>query len=74
MIFAITLGGGMFGVLGMLLGVPVFSLIYAFIRMLVESQLRKKGLPVSTYAYSSERHPIPSSGGADSKTEKENKE
>lgn len=58
-IFAITVGGGLFGVLGMLLGVPLFSLIYALVRMLVESQLRKKGLPVSTYEYSSKRHPIP---------------
>ena len=32
MLFAITVGGGLFGVIGMVFGVPVMSIIYTVIR------------------------------------------
>lgn len=32
MLFAITVGGGLFGVVGMIFGVPVMSIIYTVIR------------------------------------------
>lgn len=50
-IFAITLFGGMFGVLGMIAGVPVFAVIYAGIRALINRMLRKKKLPTDTDKY-----------------------
>lgn len=49
--FAILIGGGMFGFLGMLLGVPVFALIYYIIRKLVNNSIQKRRLPMNTDAY-----------------------
>ena len=52
-IVAILVGGGLFGVLGMFLGVPFFACIYAGIRNYSAYRLRKKGLPTATAAYAS---------------------
>lgn len=49
--FAILVGGGCFGFIGMLLGVPVFAVIYAIIRESIEAKLKKKNLPISTLTY-----------------------
>ena len=49
--FAILIGGGLFGFLGMLLGVPVFAMIYYIIRRLVNYGIRKKQLPEETKQY-----------------------
>ena len=45
------IGGGLFGFLGMLLGVPVFAMIYYIIRRLVNHSIRKKNLTTVTEAY-----------------------
>lgn len=50
-IFSITLFGGLFGVLGMLLGVPTFAVIYAFARRKIVKKLKHRGLPVATDDY-----------------------
>lgn len=50
-VFAILLGGGLFGVIGMLLGVPTFAVIYYIITMLINHRLEKKRLPINTNAY-----------------------
>lgn len=50
-IFAITLGGGLFGVAGMVISAPLFAVIYKIIKSIVESNLEKKGLPVETSEY-----------------------
>ena len=50
-IFAITVFGGLFGVFGMFIGVPVFAVIYASIRTFVNERLRKKQLPDDTLYY-----------------------
>lgn len=50
-IFSITLFGGFFGVLGMLVGVPVFAVIYAAIKSIVNATLKKKNMPLDTYTY-----------------------
>lgn len=49
--FAIFIGGGMFGFAGMLLGVPIFAVIYSLISDFLNFLLTKKGLPVSTEDY-----------------------
>lgn len=49
--FAILIGGGMFGFLGMLLGVPTFAVIYYIVRRVVNYALRKKKLPEDTRDY-----------------------
>ena len=45
----IIVGGGLFGVLGMILGIPVFAVIYALAREFINARLKQKGLstPVS---------------------------
>lgn len=48
---SITIFGGMFGFVGMLLGVPVFAVIYMLVREAVERRLEEKGAPVSTSYY-----------------------
>ena len=50
-IFSITLFGGLFGVLGMIIGVPIFAVIYAAIKSLVNKELIKKGMPDDTANY-----------------------
>ena len=49
--FAIIFGAGLFGFAGMLLGVPVFVVIYTLIRKLVERKLVRSGLPADTETY-----------------------
>ena len=50
-VFAILVGGGLFGVAGMIFGVPLFATIYYITRKLTAWVLRKKGLPEETAAY-----------------------
>ena len=49
--FAIFVGGGLFGFAGMILGVPLFAVIYSLVRDIVNSLLEKKGLSTSTDDY-----------------------
>ena len=49
--FAIILGAGLFGFWGMLLGVPVFVVIYTLLNGAVERKLRRTDLPVEVSAY-----------------------
>ncbi len=42
--FAIIVGGGFFGILGMFLGVPVFAVIYVIIKETVALKLKDKGI------------------------------
>jgi predicted PurR-regulated permease PerM len=54
--FSIILGAGLFSFWGMLLGVPVFVVIYTGITMLVERKLRKRSLPVDPEDYADLDH------------------
>lgn len=49
--FSIILGAGLFGFWGMLLGVPVFVLIYTLINRLIKRKLERSDLPVETDDY-----------------------
>ena len=49
--FAILVGSGLFGVMGMLLGCPVFAVIYYIVQKIVHFFLEKKKLPVETKVY-----------------------
>ena len=44
--FAILVGGGFFGIPGMFLGVPIFSIIYVVTKAAVEKSLEKKQIVV----------------------------
>ena len=49
--FAILLGGGLFGVVGMILAVPMFAVVYSGIGLLVDKRLKKRGLTTETADY-----------------------
>ena len=48
---AIMVGGGLFGFPGMLLGVPVFALVYAAVKAGTEARLKAQNLPTESAAY-----------------------
>ena len=50
-IFAITLFGGLFGVMGMIIGVPVTAVIISFVERLTKAKLKKKELPEDPDCY-----------------------
>ena len=66
-IFAIIVGGNLFGFLGMLIGIPVFVLIYSLIKEFTEKRLARRKLPTSSAYYDGNTI-------EDSQAEKENKE
>ena len=49
--FSIVVFGGQFGFAGMLLGVPVFAIIYYYFSKVINRKLEKKGLDVLTFDY-----------------------
>lgn len=54
--FAIIVGAGLFGFWGMLLGVPVFVVIYTLIDKLIERRLKRSDLPQDTASYVNIEH------------------
>ena len=50
-IFAILLFGGLFGFLGLLIGVPLFAVLYMLFSRFINDTLRKKGLSTDTEDY-----------------------
>lgn len=50
-VFSILLGGGLFGIVGMILGVPTFAVIYYLIGLWVDTLLTRKNLPTDTDSY-----------------------
>lgn len=55
-IVSILLGGGLFGIVGMLFGVPTFAVIYYVIKLLVDNKLEKKELPIVSGCYNEESY------------------
>ena len=51
-IVAITVSGRLFGIVGMFIGVPVFTVLYRMVKEFIENRLVKKNLPVETEEYS----------------------
>lgn len=49
--FSILLGGGLFGFVGMILGVPTFAVFYYIVNMLINHKLEKRKLPTETECY-----------------------
>lgn len=50
-VVSILLGGGLFGFVGMILGVPTFAVLYYVIKTSVANRLKKKNLPDATLDY-----------------------
>ena len=61
-LFSITLGGGIFGFIGMILGVPVFATIYMFVSMGIDDRLSKKEMETDTEKYISVKEIDPETG------------
>ena len=51
MLFRSLLFGGVFGFVGMIIGVPTFAVIYRLLSDIIKTLLRKRGLPEETSAY-----------------------
>ena len=62
--FAIVVGAGLFGFGGMLLGVPIFVVIYTFFKHLVDKKLARSGLPVDSETFKTLDHFDPKTGDA----------
>jgi len=54
--FAILIGGGLFGLVGMIIGVPTFAVIYYIVKMFVQQKLEQKHLPVDTEKYNEKNY------------------
>lgn len=50
-IFAITFFGGLWGVFGMIIGVPLFAIVYAGIKETMNRRLIERDLPIATDLY-----------------------
>lgn len=50
-LFSILVAGKFLGIVGMIIGVPLFAVVYSLIKEIVENKLRKKGLKVDTKDY-----------------------
>ncbi len=50
-IFAILVGSGLFGFVGMLVGVPSFAVIYYIVKLFLDQRLEAKNLPIHSSYY-----------------------
>ncbi len=64
-VFAIVLGGGMFGIIGMLIGVPGFAVIYYIIAAIINYLLRRKGKSTDSADYANSNGDINKLNGGD---------
>ena len=46
--FAIVVGGGYFGIIGMFLGVPIFAVIYIVFKNIISNRLEKESINIKT--------------------------
>ncbi len=60
-IIAITVMGGFFGIIGMVIGVPVFAVIIELVKQTIESRLTKQGKATDTTHY----YPVNAVGNAE---------
>lgn len=50
-LFAILVAGKFLGLVGMIIGVPLFAVVYSLLKEIVEARLKKKGLKIDTKDY-----------------------
>ena len=58
-VFAILLFGGLYGFVGMLIGVPLLAVMFGVLRSIVNGLLRRKGMSTDARDYASDQQPIP---------------
>lgn len=64
-LFSILLFGGLFGFAGMVLGVPVFAMLYSIVNRMVRRGLHNHGLPQDTEFYLGKTEPLASAGNGE---------
>ncbi|MEG0852632.1 MAG: AI-2E family transporter [Angelakisella sp.] len=57
-IFAILLFGGLYGFVGMVIGVPLLSVLFALCKSFMDNRLEKKGMSKELADYASEKHKL----------------
>lgn len=72
-IFSILVSGGLFGFIGMIVGVPTFALIYYVVKMYIQQRLEKKNLPIDSDCYTKANY-VDETGAFVSLSEKEEKD
>lgn len=50
-LFSLLVAGKLLGLVGMIIGVPLFAIIYSILKDIIEEKLSKKGLPKDTHDY-----------------------
>lgn len=50
-LFSLLIFGGLFGIVGMIIGVPIFSIVYSFVNGLIKKKLEAKHLPLDSKDY-----------------------
>ncbi|MDK2563509.1 AI-2E family transporter [Romboutsia sedimentorum] len=50
-LFSLLVAGKLLGLVGMIIGVPLFAIIYSILKEVIEDKLSKKGLPKDTHDY-----------------------
>lgn len=61
-LFSLLIFGGLFGMVGMIIGVPIFSILYSFVNGLIKKKLESKNLPVDSKDYENMDHVDEKSG------------
>lgn len=56
--FAILIGGGLFGIVGMVIGIPVFAVIYAYLCRGVNRRLESRGFSTDLRKYTVEQYKV----------------
>lgn len=54
--FALLLAGSMWGIIGMIIGVPFFAVIYNVIKNIIENRLSSKHLPCESFKYTNAKN------------------
>ena len=55
-LFAVLVGGGLFGFLGMVLSIPIFAVIYAYCARALNRRLAKRGFSTNTLDYKVDKY------------------
>ncbi len=68
-LFSITVMGGFFGFVGMLISVPIFAIIYTMFKIIIEKRLARHQLPIETEAYLTVNAPRKNAADTENKSE-----
>ena len=50
-LFSLLVFGSLFGVIGMIIGVPIFSIIYSYVNNILKKKLEEKKMPINSIDY-----------------------